>query len=172
MFKKKFIWHHACITHFNTVTTTINHPVHPTPHTKRNLSEHTNSALVGRFEKKQIRKTFRMAPNNGLANSKTKQADEQSGPTTILKAGTVESRGMGTNINSRKVISDQIQSFLSGEGRASPKSEFRAFFTVWTFVTRLPGPTWVDPSSWIFDERNGLLPFEWDSHWMLCFSIL
>lgn len=113
-----------------------------------------------------------MAPNNGLANSKTKQADEQSGPTTILKAGTVESRGMGTNINSRKVISDQIQSFLSGEGRASPKSEFRAFFTVWTFVTRLPGPTWVDPSSWIFDERNGLLPFEWDSHWMLCFSIL
>jgi cobalamin synthase len=83
-----------------------------------------------------------MAPNNGLANSKPSQG--KSGTTTILEAGTVESRGMGTNINSKEVISEQIQSFLVGEGQASPKAEFRAFFTVWTFVTRLPGPTWVD----------------------------
>ena len=67
---------------------------------------------------------------------------KKSGTTTILQAGIVEDRGMGTNINSREVISDQIQAFINGEGRASPKAEFRAFFTVWTFVTRLPGPTW------------------------------
>jgi hypothetical protein len=92
-----------------------------------------------------------MAPNNGLANSKPKksQIGEQnngdgSGRTTVLKAGTVESRGMGTNINSREVISEQIQRFLRGEGRLSAKAEIRGFFTVWTFVTRLPGPTWVD----------------------------
>ena len=92
-----------------------------------------------------------MAPNNGLANAKpigsnngSDKAKEESGFTTILKAGTVESRGMGTNINSREVISKQIQTFLDGEGRLSPKAEIRGFFTVWTFVTRLPGPTWVD----------------------------
>jgi nicotinate-nucleotide--dimethylbenzimidazole phosphoribosyltransferase len=92
-----------------------------------------------------------MAPNNGLANSKpirstndSEEAKNKSGSTTILKAGTVESRGMGTNINSREVISKQIQTFLNGEGRLSPKAEIRGFFTVWTFVTRLPGPTWVD----------------------------
>lgn len=82
-----------------------------------------------------------MAPNNGLASKKPKT---KSGTTTILNAGTVESRGMGTKVNSRKVISDQIQEFIKGEGRFGPKAEFRAFFTVWTFVTRLPGPTWVD----------------------------
>ena len=92
-----------------------------------------------------------MAPNNGLANAKattsiTRDEDKkkESGSTTILKAGIVESRGMGTNINSRDVISNQIKSFLKGEGRLSPKAEIRGFFTVWTFVTRLPGPTWVD----------------------------
>lgn len=81
-----------------------------------------------------------MAPNNGLANAKLKK----SGSTTILESGTVEGRGMGTNINSRQVISSQIQEFLEGEGKLSPKAEFRAFFTVWSFVTRLPSPTWVD----------------------------
>ena len=93
-----------------------------------------------------------MAPNNGLANAKPKddknndktQNTPKSGRTTILQAGIVEARGMGTHTNSRKVISDQIQSFLNGEGRFTPKAEVRGFFTVWTFVTRLPGPTWVD----------------------------
>ena len=80
-----------------------------------------------------------MAVNNGLANAKPKSSE-----TNILKAGTVEARGMGTNINSHEVISDQIQAFLRGEGRLSFKAEVRGFFTVWTFVTRLPGPTWVD----------------------------
>lgn len=81
-----------------------------------------------------------MAPNNGLANAKLKK----SGSTNILESGTVEGRGMGTNINSRQVITSQIQEFLEGEGKLSPKAEFRAFFTVWSFVTRLPSPTWVD----------------------------
>jgi len=86
-----------------------------------------------------------MAPNNGLANAKPKvKQPNQNGRTTVLKAGTVEDRGMGTNINSREVISEQIQQFLHGEGRLSTKAEVRGFFTVWTFVTRLPGPTWVD----------------------------
>lgn len=87
-----------------------------------------------------------MAPNNGLANKKPKvaESDQTKSDTTVLKAGTVEGRGMGTNVNSKEVISTQIQEFLRGEGRFGPKAEFRAFFTVWTFVTRLPGPTWVD----------------------------
>ena len=98
-----------------------------------------------------------MAPNNGLANSKNKNGKgpagngntsgngiKKSGKTTILEAGTVEARGNGTKINSREVISQQIQTFLHGEGRFAPRAELRGFFTVWTFVTRLPGPTWVD----------------------------
>lgn len=83
-----------------------------------------------------------MAPNNGLSNEN--KLRQSSGTTTILKEGTVESRGMGTNVNSRQVISDQIQQFIHGEGRFTPKAEVRGFFTVWTFVTRLPGPTWVE----------------------------
>lgn len=84
-----------------------------------------------------------MAPNNGLAN-RSNGDDEKSGSTTVLKSGTVESRGMGTSTNSRETISNQIKEFLRGEGRCTPKAEVRGFFTVWTFVTRLPGPTWVD----------------------------
>ena len=84
-----------------------------------------------------------MAPNNGLANAKPKvKQPNQNGRTTVLKAGTVEDRGMGTNINSREVISEQIQQFLHGEGRLSTKAEVRGFFFsmdirdtfAWTYV--------------------------------------
>ena len=51
---------------------------------------------------------------------------------------------MGTNANSREVISEEIEAFINGEAKFGVTSEVRGFFTVWTFLTRLPGPTWVD----------------------------
>ena len=88
-----------------------------------------------------------MAPNNGLSvrgRSKSRAPSKKKSTTSVLDKGTVEDRGMGTKVNSRRLISKQIQNFLNGEGSFTPKAETRAFFTVWTFVTRLPGPTWVD----------------------------
>ena len=82
-----------------------------------------------------------MAPNNAL--SQRKKVVKQ-GTTTVLDAGTVESRGMGTKATTRSQVSAEILEFLNGEAKLSPKAETRAFFTVWTFITRLPGPTWVD----------------------------
>jgi nicotinate-nucleotide--dimethylbenzimidazole phosphoribosyltransferase len=71
--------------------------------------------------------------------------------TTVLEKGTVENRGMGirnTNSSSkstsRDAILDEIHAFVQGEARWSVHAELRAFFTVWTFLTRLPGPIWVD----------------------------
>jgi hypothetical protein len=86
-----------------------------------------------------------MAPNNGLANSKPKNGknEDKESRTTILPKGTVESRGNGT-VNSHAVITRQILDFIHGEGKFSFWAEVRGFFTVWMFVTRLPGPTWVD----------------------------
>jgi len=83
-----------------------------------------------------------MAPNNALAERKAKLPKK--GTTTVLDAGTVESRGMGTRATTRSQVSAEITNFLNGEARISVKAETRAFFTVWTFITRLPGPTWVD----------------------------
>lgn len=87
-----------------------------------------------------------MAPNNGLKPNPKKNDDSnkegKSGLTTVLKAGTVEARGIGSL--SQTKVHDDIRLFLNGEGRFSVKAETRAFFTVWTFITRLPGPTWVD----------------------------
>ena len=83
-----------------------------------------------------------MAPNNALAERPRNEGGSSEG--TVLGASTVENRGTGTIIKSREVISEEIQNFLRGEGRLSSKAEVRGFFTVWTFVTRLPGPTWVD----------------------------
>lgn len=87
-----------------------------------------------------------MAPNNALADHKNKKPkpNGKQASTTVLDQGTVESRGMGTKATSRDVISAEIQAFLSGEAKFGWLSETRAFFTVWTFITRLPGPTWVD----------------------------
>ncbi|KAI2509963.1 phosphoribosyltransferase [Fragilaria crotonensis] len=78
-----------------------------------------------------------MAPNNALKKA-------TAATTTVLQSGTVEARGMGTKATSRDVISQEIVAFLEGEAKLSITAESRAFFTVWTFITRLPGPTWVD----------------------------
>ncbi len=83
-----------------------------------------------------------MAPNNALAQTPRNEGRSSEG--TVLSAATVESRGTGTIIKCREVITEEIQKFLLGEGRLSPEAEVRGFFTVWTFVTRLPGPVWVD----------------------------
>jgi nicotinate-nucleotide--dimethylbenzimidazole phosphoribosyltransferase len=83
-----------------------------------------------------------MAPNNAL--SERKKVVKKQGTTTVLDAGTVESRGMGTQATTRSQVTAEITEFLTGEAKMSPKAESRAFLTVWTFITRLPGPTWVD----------------------------
>jgi len=73
---------------------------------------------------------------------KANATNSDSGTTTILPEGTVESRGIGTL--SHDEVSQEIQTFLNGEGKLSLDAEMRGFFTVWMFITRLPVPTWVD----------------------------
>lgn len=98
-----------------------------------------------------------MAPNNALANLKPKRisATESSNirngfstsKTSVLDVGVVESRGTGVHPSSSKnatSISEEIELFLNGEAKFGVTSEIRGFFTIWTFLTRLPGPTWVD----------------------------
>ena len=90
-----------------------------------------------------------MAPNNALKKAAAATTVPQPGTvataaTTVLQPGTVEGRGMGTRGTSREVISQEIVAFLEGEAKLSVSAESRAFFTVWTFITRLPGPIWVD----------------------------
>ncbi|KAL7550057.1 hypothetical protein ACHAWF_013343 [Thalassiosira exigua] len=69
---------------------------------------------------------------------------EQQSRTTVLSPGTVESR----NATNRTQISAEIQAFLDGsDGNGASQglaSEFRTFFTIWMFLTRIPGPSWVD----------------------------
>ena len=71
----------------------------------------------------------------GIANGESR--------TTVLSPGVVEERN--ENVSSQKEqISDEIKSFLSGDAALGIRSEFRTFFTIWMFITRLPGPSWVD----------------------------
>ena len=71
-------------------------------------------------------------------------ADIDESRTTILPPGAVESR----NYTSPKQISAEIQAFIRGtDGNGANlgyKSEFRTFFTIWMFLTRLPSPSWID----------------------------
>ena len=66
--------------------------------------------------------------------------------TTVLSPGIVESR----NQTNRTQISTEIKDFLAGarnnnnDGGGLFKSEFRTFFTIWMFITRLPSPSWID----------------------------
>eukprot|EP00986_Skeletonema_menzelii_P010187 scaffold4868_cov83-Skeletonema_menzelii.AAC.6 len=65
--------------------------------------------------------------------------------TTVLSPGIVESR----NQTNRTQISDEIRAFLAGTNSGGGiialfKSEFRTFFTIWMFITRVPSPSWVD----------------------------
>lgn len=81
--------------------------------------------------------------------------------TTVLEPGTVEGRGIGVRSttlagpnnksssladadSSATAVSAEIQAFLKGEAPFGFATEVRAWFTVWTFLTRLPGPSWVD----------------------------
>lgn len=88
-----------------------------------------------------------MAPNNALRRDKPDVKGTTAtgtGSTTVLLKGTVESRGIGVRNDTRSKVQREIDAFLQGEASFSLLSESRAFFTVWTFITRFPGPTWVD----------------------------
>lgn len=63
--------------------------------------------------------------------------------TTVLSPGVVEERNQNVTSNKNQ-ISEEIRSFLSGDAAPSLRSEFRTFFTIWMFITRLPSPSWVD----------------------------
>ena len=77
-----------------------------------------------------------------LNASRKEETKKKQAETTVLDAGTVESRGLGTA--SGEQVSLEITEFLNGEGRLSPSAELRAWWTVWIFITRLPAPAWVD----------------------------
>lgn len=107
-----------------------------------------------------------MAPNNALAQPNKKKTpsntvadvvtiesikhsneDDTAGTatTTILDEGIVQSRGHGSR-STVDVIHQEIQDFLHDNQTKQnwAYTESRSFFTVWTFLTRLPGPTYVD----------------------------
>lgn len=81
-----------------------------------------------------------------LTSSTTSDNNNTESRTTILSPGTVESRNY--NKTDKSKISDEIRAFISGtdgnNATLSFKSEFRTFFTIWMFITRLPSPSWID----------------------------
>ncbi|KAL7440265.1 hypothetical protein ACHAXH_005129 [Discostella pseudostelligera] len=85
-----------------------------------------------------------MSPNN---NTTSTNSDDGESRTTILPPGIVESRNYDKHTKSQQ-ISAEIQAFLSGHiddgGNKTSHSEFRTFFTIWMFITRLPSPSWID----------------------------
>lgn len=95
-----------------------------------------------------------MAVNNALRRDEDCDDGGVEGETTVLTKGTVEARGYGVRTDAsggedpiaggREEVDKEIREFLNGEGAFGPRAECRAFFTVWTFITRLPGPAWVD----------------------------
>mmetsp|Transcript_2171 Transcript_2171/g.3209 ORF Transcript_2171/g.3209 Transcript_2171/m.3209 type:complete len:398 (+) Transcript_2171:105-1298(+) len=81
-----------------------------------------------------------------MTESSTATSDGES-RTTVLSPGIVESR----NQTNRTQISAEIKDFLAGTTNGGGwgivsllKSEFRTFFTIWMFITRVPSPSWVD----------------------------
>ncbi|KAL9185075.1 hypothetical protein ACHAXT_002852 [Thalassiosira profunda] len=78
------------------------------------------------------------------ADTATAAATNAESRTTVLPPGAVEAR----NYSSSRQISAEIRAFLDGtDGNGAtlgPRSEFRTFFTVWMFLTRLPSPSWID----------------------------
>mmetsp|Transcript_23217 Transcript_23217/g.35597 ORF Transcript_23217/g.35597 Transcript_23217/m.35597 type:complete len:398 (+) Transcript_23217:139-1332(+) len=81
-----------------------------------------------------------------MTESSTTATSDGESRTTVLSPGIVESR----NQTNRTQISAEIKDFLAGTTNggwgiiALMKSEFRTFFTIWMFITRLPSPSWVD----------------------------
>ncbi|KAL3811633.1 hypothetical protein ACHAXA_001390 [Cyclostephanos tholiformis] len=81
------------------------------------------------------------AASASAATSAADDGDDDDG--TVLPPGVVESRN--------NIIDSEIRAFLlsGGGGREGDvttyaKSEFRSFFTVWMFLTRLPSPSHID----------------------------
>ena len=70
-----------------------------------------------------------MSPNNALRD-RTKQQ------TSVLDRSVIESRGSGTD--------DDVAAFVQQRQAFSLRSELRSFYTVFTFLTRLPAPHWTD----------------------------
>jgi len=68
--------------------------------------------------------------------------------TTVLSPGTVESRNYASNDGTSQKISSEIRAFIAGtDGNGAAlglRSEFRTFFTITMFITRLPSPSWID----------------------------
>lgn len=66
-----------------------------------------------------------------------------SASTTVLDAGTVESRGFGGDGDqSRDELNEEIESFLRENG-LSLATEWRCLLGILIFVTTVPGPVWV-----------------------------
>lgn len=94
-----------------------------------------------------------MTSNQVEAPESTKARSSESPRTTILEAGTVESRGLGT-AGPHEQVSDEIAAFIERRSTKNDASfgrlcgllraEVRAWWTVWIFLTRLPAPSWVD----------------------------
>jgi hypothetical protein len=109
-----------------------------------------NNALAARQQNKQQQPppntvviVETATPNNNSNNNNNHTT--ASSRTTILNEGIVQSRGHGSK-SSINVIHQEIQDFLQ-HNRTKHHwvyIESRSFFTVWTFLTRLPGPTYVD----------------------------
>lgn len=91
-----------------------------------------------------------MAPNNALADRSSQKSSTNntnaSSSSSVLDVGIVENRGYGGSTLTKDIIRQDIQDFLKGYHKENSilYSESRSFFTVWTFLTRLPGPTYVD----------------------------
>ena len=88
-----------------------------------------------------------MAVNNALRKSAAANADsveedkkKRVETTSVLLWETIEERGTGTEDD----VERDIVAFMSAHNGISVKGELRAFFTLFTFFTRLPGPAWTD----------------------------
>jgi adenosylcobinamide-GDP ribazoletransferase len=78
-------------------------------------------------------------PTNGTSNGRSSSPNR----TTVLDPGTVESRGFGANQGqTQDDIAAEIEAFLQ-ENSLSLRTEMRCFWSIFIFVTTLPGPAWV-----------------------------
>jgi adenosylcobinamide-GDP ribazoletransferase len=78
-----------------------------------------------------------LSSSNDIIHNGTNRA------TTVLDSGTVESRGFGAEKGqTRDDITAEIETFLH-ENSLSLRTEARCFWSIFIFVTTLPGPSWV-----------------------------
>ena len=84
-----------------------------------------------------------MAVNNGIRDKGNENSSKEDNnlKTSVLDESVIRSRGKGTD--------EDVAAFIAANRSWIPSfnsfyCEFRAFFTVFTFLTRLPGPYWVD----------------------------